>query len=150
VRKIAPSKPKLGEVRARIDFDALQAVIHHRYDVMAAYAASLRSACREEAARLRAIRRPEGKLVSAAHRWLAVDASRWTEQQRAKLATVFEASDALRKLIEMRAELQQVWQRSNASREQLVGQLQQWCVRAEGSGVRALRDMSQRLRSYAS
>ena len=39
--------------------------------------------------------------------------------------------------------------RSSVSREQLVAQLQQWCLRAEQSGVKALEDMSVRLRSYA-
>jgi stearoyl-CoA desaturase (delta-9 desaturase) len=49
----------------------------------------------------------------------------------------------------MRAELEALWQRSNASREQLVKQLQDWCHRAESSGIQPLRDFSIRLRSYA-
>ncbi|MGA8055321.1 MAG: transposase, partial [Burkholderiales bacterium] len=49
----------------------------------------------------------------------------------------------------MRQELEALWSRSSASREQLVKQLQDWCQRAEESGVAALRDFSVRLRSYA-
>lgn len=148
VKKVA-SVPKMVPTRPKVDLEALQAVIHHRYDVMAAYAVSLKQACRDEAARLRSMRSPAVGLVVAARRWLPAEAGKWSEQHRAKLAEVFAASDMLRKLVEMRAELDAIWSRSTATREQLVGQLQQWCSRAEASGVRALQDMSVRLRSYA-
>lgn len=150
VKKVAP-KPKLSAApRARVDLEALQAVIHNRYDVMATYATSLRRACAEEAARLRGVRRdaPQAALLRSARRWLHVDAARWDAGHHAKLGEVLAASDRVRTLVEMRAELNALWERSNATREQLVADLQQWCARAEASGVRALHDMSVRLRSY--
>jgi stearoyl-CoA desaturase (delta-9 desaturase) len=49
----------------------------------------------------------------------------------------------------MRQELSEVWQRSSLSKEQLVRQLEDWCLRAEASGIEALRQFSRRLRSYA-
>jgi stearoyl-CoA desaturase (delta-9 desaturase) len=49
----------------------------------------------------------------------------------------------------MRHELAALWGRSLASREQLVKQLQDWCQRAEASGVGPLIAFSQRLRCYA-
>ena len=49
----------------------------------------------------------------------------------------------------MRKELAAVWERSNASREQLLKQLQEWCHRAEASGIRQLEEFSLRLRCYA-
>ena len=42
-----------------------------------------------------------------------------------------------------------LWQRSTANKEQLVRQLEDWCRRAEASGIIALRDFSRRLRCYA-
>jgi stearoyl-CoA desaturase (delta-9 desaturase) len=48
----------------------------------------------------------------------------------------------------MRDELQTLWQRSAASKEQLVHQLEDWCRRAEASGIDALKAFSRRLRSY--
>ncbi len=148
VRRVAP-RPKLTAARSSVDPDTLHAVIAHRYDVMAHYARSLKRACAEEARRLRAMNRPEGRLVASARRWLHTDAARWSEQQRARVDEVLAASERLRKLVEMRRELAAVWERSNLSREQLVAHLQQWCQRAEESGIRALRDLSLRLRSYA-
>ena len=49
----------------------------------------------------------------------------------------------------MRRELAALWERSTASREQLLKQLQDWCQRAEASGIAPLREFSMRLRSYA-
>jgi stearoyl-CoA desaturase (delta-9 desaturase) len=49
----------------------------------------------------------------------------------------------------MRDELVSLWERSMATREQLVAQLQDWCHRAESSGVLPLAEFSQRLRCYA-
>jgi len=148
VRRVAPT-PKFAAAKPTVDFETLQAVIAHRYDVMAAFAGSLRRTCVEEAKRLSSLRRPEGELLSSARRWLPGDAKKWSEQQRARLAEIFAASDRLRKLVEMRAELAAVWERSNLSREQLLALLQQWCARAEASGVRALQDIALRLRCYA-
>jgi stearoyl-CoA desaturase (delta-9 desaturase) len=49
----------------------------------------------------------------------------------------------------MRQELIQLWQRSSATKEQLVKQLEDWCRRAELSGIAGLQDFSRTLRSYA-
>ncbi|UCE32621.1 MAG: fatty acid desaturase [Burkholderiales bacterium] len=148
IKKIAP-RPRLSEARPRVDLDTLQAVIQNRYDLMAAYADSLKRACSEEVARLRQMRSPQAAVVAAARNWLPADASRWTAQQRARLGEVFAASGRLEKLVQMRDELVQIWGRSNASREQLVAQLQGWCRRAEASGVRALEELALRVRRYA-
>jgi stearoyl-CoA desaturase (delta-9 desaturase) len=55
----------------------------------------------------------------------------------------------LRICVELRAELAAMWERSNVSREQLLLQLQDWCCRAELSGIDALEAFSLRLRQYA-
>ena len=49
----------------------------------------------------------------------------------------------------MGRELMTLWERSAASKEQLVRRLQDWCRRAETSGIRPLVEFSQRLRCYA-
>lgn len=148
VKKVAP-KPVFGVVRPKVDLENLQVVLTHRYDLMAAYAASLKQLCIDEARRLSAGQHPQGAKLATARRWLVGDPTKWSEQNRASLGELFAASDSLRKFIEMRDELASLWQRSNASREQLVAQLQSWCQRAEHSGVRALAELSLRLRSYA-
>jgi len=49
----------------------------------------------------------------------------------------------------MRRDLVALWNRSMASREQLVTQLQDWCRRAEASGIEPLAAFSRRLRTYS-
>jgi stearoyl-CoA desaturase (delta-9 desaturase) len=63
---------------------------------------------------------------------------------------VFKASKVLATVYTMRDELTALWQRSTASKEQLVHQLEDWCRRAEASGIGALQAFSRRLRSYRS
>ena len=148
VKKVAPT-PKLAELRPTIDLDALQTLIAHRYDVMQQFARSLRTVCAEEARRLSTQHKPEGALLKAASGWLHRDSGRWSGDQRASLGKVLAASERLSLLVEMRQELATIWERSNRSREQLVQMLQQWCQRAETSGLPSLQSIALRVRSYA-
>jgi stearoyl-CoA desaturase (delta-9 desaturase) len=49
----------------------------------------------------------------------------------------------------MRQDLADVWSRPNASKEQLVSQLEDWCLRAERSGIAAVQAFSRQRRCYA-
>jgi len=147
VRKLAPV-PRLAQPRPAVDQQTLQAVIAHRYDLMAAYGRSLARTCTDEVARLRSAQPAQARLIQTAQRWLHLDAAHWSAQDRASAGEVFAASSAIRKLVEMRAELAATWERSNASAEQLLAHLQDWCHRAEGSGVTALQELAIRLRRY--
>jgi stearoyl-CoA desaturase (delta-9 desaturase) len=148
VRRLAP-KPKFAQAKPVIDVDTLQAVIAHRYDMMAAFADSLRHACAEEARRLGANKGREVAALTAARRWLVIDAGKWTADQKARVGEVFAASDSVRKLVEMRQELAAIWERSTLNKDQLLVQLQQWLARAEASGMRPLQDLALRVRRYA-
>lgn len=69
--------------------------------------------------------------------------------ERAQLSLVLNKTKALDKMYCMREELMSVWQRSSASGDELVKQLEDWCHRAEESGIEALEKFSRRLRCYA-
>jgi stearoyl-CoA desaturase (delta-9 desaturase) len=60
-----------------------------------------------------------------------------------------EGDQTLHIYAELREELMAMWERSNVSREQLLLQLQNWCRRAELSGIDALEEFALRLRQYA-
>ncbi|MEZ5657228.1 MAG: fatty acid desaturase [Burkholderiaceae bacterium] len=151
VRKVAPKPRLLGPAAAKsaADSETLQAVIALRYELMADFARALRNACTEEAARLKSLKSPEFKLLDAARGWIPRDSAKWSGEQQAKLKQVFAASSRLKFLVEMRQELASLWERSHHSTEHLVGRLQDWCERAEASGVAALRDMAQNMRRFA-
>ena len=148
VKKTIP-QPKFGEAKAVPDFDTLQAIVTHRYDVMTRYMRSLKRLCAEEAERLKAA---HGSALDARalRRWvLAGDSAQLAAEQKQQLAVVVKQSPALSTALSMREELAGLWARSNASREQLLAQLQDWTLRAEQSGIRQLQEFSQRLRRYA-
>jgi stearoyl-CoA desaturase (delta-9 desaturase) len=143
IKKVAPI-PKLGALRPVVDVDTLQAVITHRYDVLARYAKSMRQVYREELGKLH-----DRAQFAGLKRWLAVDAKQLPGDLRGRLDAMLAQSRPLATLYAMRGELASLWSRTNASREQLVKDLQDWCQRAEASGIRQLRDISLRVRSYA-
>jgi len=72
-----------------------------------------------------------------------------SEAERARLAEALKNSKALATVVAMRQELAALWERSSASKEQLLRQLQDWCHRADASGIASLQDFSRRLRCYA-
>ncbi len=146
VKKVAP-KLRLTAARQIIDADNLQAVITHRYDVMAKYLQSLRRIHREEAKRLKSFL--DSGSLKALKRGLARDAEELSEPERRRYVAALEKSRRLSLLVEMRRELAALWQRSAATHEELVARLQDWCRRAEASGIRQLEEFSQRLRRYA-
>ena len=144
VKKVAPT-PRLGALRPAIDLDMLQAVVTHRYDVMAKYLKTLRQLAAEEFGQLRIDAR-EGRVMK---RLLGEDGEALPAPQKERLTALLAKSEALAKAYAMRAELEALWARSSASHEQLVKQLQDWVARAEQSGIRQLEEFSQRLRCYA-
>jgi stearoyl-CoA desaturase (Delta-9 desaturase) len=148
VRRLAPV-PKFVTAKLSVDADTLQAVIQHRYDLMAAYASSLRKICADEASRLKSMKRPEFAAVKAAKAWLHLDHDDLKPQEKATFVAALAASDTLRRVVEMRKELSRVWERSSLNKEQLLEHLQQWCHKAEASGIRALEEMALRMRRYA-
>jgi stearoyl-CoA desaturase (Delta-9 desaturase) len=149
VKKVAPV-PKFAEAKAAIDAETLQAVITHRYDVLAKYARSLRATYAEEVKKLRRFAPQDARMLQGMKRWLHRDDKKLAESERRRIAEALKRSSApVHTVYSMRAELAAVWERSSASRDQLVRQLQDWCRRAEASGIRPLAEFSRRLRRYA-
>jgi stearoyl-CoA desaturase (delta-9 desaturase) len=145
VKKVVP-KLRLDAAKTHCDLVTLQSVITHRYEVVAKYATSLRRTCAMEMRELRS--RAVNVDLAALKRWLRIDASALPENERAKRDEVLNQSSILATIYTMRDDLAAIWQRSTASKEQLVRQLEDWCHRAETSGIVALQEFSRRLRSY--
>jgi stearoyl-CoA desaturase (delta-9 desaturase) len=148
VKKIAPT-PKFSAAKSVADLDTLQAVIANRYDVMAKYAKTLKRAWQDEVAQLKGKNQLESGFLKSTKKLLQREPANLEAPQQQQLTELFEHSKALETMHQMRAELCGIWGRSNFSREQLLQQLQDWCARAETSGIKSLEEFSFRLRSYA-
>lgn len=148
VKKVAPA-PKFDRQKLVADFDTLQSVIANRYDVMSKYAKSLKHAWADELEHLAEKAKLESRFLRSSKKLLQREPAKLEDRQKQQLSVLFAHSKALQTMHEMRVELGAIWGRSNSTREQLLHQLQDWCVRAEASGIKALRDFALRLRSYA-
>jgi stearoyl-CoA desaturase (Delta-9 desaturase) len=148
VKKVAP-EPKFDRSKLVADLDTLHAVVANRYDVMAKYARSLRSAWRDEVDQIRASSALESGFLRASKKLLQQEPTSLETSQKQQLSELFEHSKALKTMHEMRVELGAIWERSHFTSDQLLQQLRDWCARAEGSGIRSLREFSLRLRTYA-
>ena len=148
VKKVAP-RVRTAVARPQCDAELLQAVITHRYDVLARYAKALKGTWRAELRKLRSVAAHRAEEWGKLKRWLHADAGDMPEQERSRLSEAVKSNRVLATVHSMREELEQIWARSTASRDQLVRQLEDWCRRAEASGIDALEQFSRRLRCYA-
>jgi len=145
VKKVAP-KVMLAADKTQCDQDTLHAVIMSRYDVLTRYARSVRQTCADEIAHLKA--RAVRVDRSMVKRWLQNDEKKLSALELERMKEVLSNSQTLHTVYSMRQELTSLWQRSTANKDELVRQLEDWCHRAEASGIIALRDFSLRLRRY--
>jgi len=148
VKKVAP-KPKLAKDKAVADLETLQSVITNRYDVMAKYAKSVKAAFHEELEHLKHKAELEARFLKSSRKLLQREPGKLELSQKAQLIELFKHSKALETMHQMRVELGAIWERSHSTRDQLLQQLQDWCARAEASGIKSLQEFSLRLRSYA-
>ena len=145
VKKVPP-KLQLGAIQPVADEKTLEALIAHRYEVMAGFARALRHAGRNEIELLKA-KKADASVLRAANRWLHRDDDKVPATAKLHVAQARAEHPVLDKMVTMREELRQMWLSTSASSEQLASDLQAWCHRAEESGISALRDFSMKLRA---
>jgi len=150
VRKVAP-QVRFDWAKTRCDLDTLNAVITHRFHVMGRYKKVLKRTYRDEMKKLsRAyhLHSHEINVLKQARHWLHLDSDELQDQQKQVLDRILEQNERLHTLYQLRLDLTAIWTRSTATQEQLVKNLEDWCHKAEASGIQALAEFSQRLRCY--
>ncbi len=145
VKKVAP-KVHLDLSKAKVDLATLQAIVTNRYEVVTRFTRAMRATWAGEMER---IKTGPGLDKATVRRWLNLDARALGDQERARLNEVLAKSRVMATVYSMRQELSALWQRSAASKEQLLKQLEDWCRRADASGIRPLQEFSRQLRAYA-
>jgi stearoyl-CoA desaturase (delta-9 desaturase) len=153
IKKVAP-KLKLDPAKPIVDLGTLQGVITHRYEVMARYGDIIKSAARQELAKLKSSRSPDSAecrwtTLRRVRRWLHRSEDALQPEQVALVDRAIADSQSLSTLVQMRRELGRLWESSSASSEQLLNHLQAWCQRAQQSGIEGLEQFADRLRRYA-
>lgn len=144
--KKTPPKLAFGAVQPVADEKTLEAIITHRYEVMARYARQMRVTVQAELDALQA-KSADVSRLEAVRRWLHRDDDKVPAKYKAKVEQVRAQHPALAQMHAMREELRQLWSNTTLTREQLARNLQAWCRRAEESGIAALRDYAVQLRA---
>jgi len=137
VKRIAP-KLRLTAPKTVCDVDTLQAIVTHRYQVMAKYARAVMRACAKETSPASAdptlrdfdegTPAPPGRLL----------------RRHARAP----ASNSITLCRVMGQELCALWESRMSSRDELLCHLQDWCRRAEASQILPLQRFSRELRRY--
>ncbi|MEQ8662491.1 MAG: transposase [Gammaproteobacteria bacterium] len=146
VRKRAPLRPAVDRAKATADFETLKAVVSSRLHIMADYGRMVvkrvhRDELRNAGGEVRGKLKPLGQL-------LLRDDERLNEGERGALEEALTLSSSLEVVYRFRQQLQAIYEQRSASRENLLALLQDWCQRAEKTGIQALQDFSRTLRGY--
>ena len=141
VRWVAP-QPHLERRHRELDAETVSALFTNRMHVLRDYGRRVvLPVCRELAER-----EGQGMLSSSAPTLLIRHPAVMAEEARRKLRELLDKYEVLRRVVEYRDSLQQLW---NENPARALTQLREWCHRAEGSGIGALREFAQGLPANA-
>jgi hypothetical protein len=133
--------------KADIDMDTTWAVINDRFRVMARYAEEVVGPLvKQERARVDIA---TARLLKRAKRTLCREDQLIDEQSRRRISDIVDVSPVLKTIYEMRLALIEVWAKRGGNGDELLQAFKQWCVDAENSGIQALRDFVDDLKSYS-
>lgn len=128
------------------DKETLEAIITNRYKLAVNYSLALKNDCQTEIARLK-------QNLSAKISWakfnklLVKDKELLSDNEKLTINNLIADSKILQTIFTMREELAKLWSKSSLTTEELIKSLQEWCKRAEASGIDSLRKYSIGLRS---
>ncbi len=144
VKKLPPEATVL-EDKQIVDMDTLRALLIARMHVIRRYSQEvLKPVARAELCRTE----PHCRRVARRARQLLVR-ERLDESARQSLEQILARSQQLQVVYQFREQLRQIWERNAPSQEALLKALQDWCQRAETTGIHALEAFSRNLRGLS-
>jgi stearoyl-CoA desaturase (delta-9 desaturase) len=145
VKKVAP-QTFFQPGKRTVDLETVRAVVRNRLGVMAVYARDvLLPVFREE---LASADQSCKRMFRQARRLVVREPALMDDSSRSRLADLLKSHERLATVYQYRERLQAIWNRQATSHDHLVKALQEWCVQAEASGIKALQEFAQRLRGY--
>ena len=146
IRMLAPARPAVDRAKPVPDVETLKAVVGNRLHVMADYGRMVvnrvhKEELRNAAADIRRVLKPLRPLMLCAE-------ERLNDLDRGTLRIALAHSKPLEVVYRFRLQLQEIYKQRTASRESLLDSLQEWCQRAEATGIKALEDFAETLRGY--
>ncbi len=146
VKKLAP-KLAYNSQKQGVDLDTVSAVITNRLHIMSDYARDVvKQVYEEEKAKAGETSK---YLFKRGKRWLIRHEALMDGAAKQGLDDLLAQSHSLAVVYEYRQRLQSLWQEKTASQERLLEVLQEWCQQAEATGITALEEFAQTMRSYS-
>jgi stearoyl-CoA desaturase (delta-9 desaturase) len=143
VRWVAPRVHRRDEKRrSELDADTVQALFINRMHVLRDYARRVVLPVCKDLVR----GEPRGTVPRTTAKLLIRHPALLADEARRVLADLLARYEVLRRVVEFRDSLQQMC--NEAADRQSVSRLREWCVRAEGSGIRALKEFAAALPTY--
>ena len=146
VRKLAPV-PRLDTTKKTVDKDTLATVLGAQWHVLADYGRQVLARVHRE--QLNGAARDMRTALKRLRPLMIRNEMLLSDRQKSILAKGLSQNAALAKVYDFRQSLQSIFQQRQASEESLVHQLQQWCKRAESSGIAALEEFAAVVRAYS-
>lgn len=145
-RSVGPVVEKVPG-KTTLDMDTAWAVLNDRFRVMAKYAEDVVSPLLEQ--ELTRAGSATRSMVRRARRLLCREESLVDDEAKQRISELTAVSPKIKLIYDYKQRLQGVWAKRGGSAEELVKELKQWCVDAEASGIGALKDFVDELKSYS-
>jgi stearoyl-CoA desaturase (delta-9 desaturase) len=139
--KRVPPRATFIPGKSNVDVDTLKAIITNRFQVMVDYHKAVIIPVLHAEKQSRSLFRQTKMLLTR-------ETSLVKAENQHTLTTVLEQHPRLKTVYQARLKLQNIWAKSTAAQNTLLGLLQEWCRRADESGIEALRDFVTHLKSY--
>ncbi|MDP1602253.1 MAG: fatty acid desaturase [Legionella sp.] len=143
VKKISP-KLTLSKDKLSVDLDSVSAVIRNRFQVMACYYKDVIL----PVLKYEKNHHHDKATYGHAKRLLKHEDTRLDLKSKTRLSNLLNVNCNLRTVYEYRIELQKVWLLKRSSQAELLTSLQQWCEKAEQSGIETLQKFSAKIKSF--
>ncbi|HHM05396.1 MAG TPA: acyl-CoA desaturase [Gammaproteobacteria bacterium] len=145
VKKVAP-EPVINPSKDAVDTETVRAVLVNRLHVLSNYGKDVvMPVLREELQKADDSCRG---LLERAKRPLVKGEDWNSDESHHRVQAALKRSPALQTVYEYKQALQALWQRSTACQDTLLKQLQDWCKKAEASGIESLQQFARSLRGY--
>ena len=128
-----------------LDLDTAWAVLNDRFRVMANYAESVVKPLVAQEIKTGSVPTSSVREVKAT---LCREPSLIAPLDKNRIDELVAASPKIKQIYELRLRLQDVWSKRGGNAEEMLQALKQWCIDAEATGIQALRDFVEELRSY--
>lgn len=146
IKKISPVLQQQKLPKLIPDFQTLDAVISNRYNLMMRFAKSLKGECSKELIKIQAgfHEKINWRIIKSL---LTKDEDLLTPLEKSLIQKIADKSQFLKKVFAMRSDIGVLWQRSHFTKEELLVKLQNWCNKADISGIKNLQIFSSNLKA---